>query len=160
MNRHAADQLHVEVHHIPSQLVLADQRRPTHEPARGVFYRGERLGENRLKGRVFIGGRGEAGTKFVGLGAQLIIGERLIGFLELVDACDDGTTLLDKFPIVTAGKTFEEKREHERAETVGAADALANGKWQMGGSAAGALSVSPALHSPTWVRPPPRINVR
>ena len=67
MQRDAADQLHVEVAHA--------ERAP-----RRLAHGGERLRQQLLEGRA----GGEALAKLIGLGAQLLVAERLHGGLERV----------------------------------------------------------------------------
>ena len=113
VDRHAADELHIKVHHVPSELVIADDDLAAAEPAGGAFDGGERLGENRVERSAFVGGGSDTGAKLVGLGAELLVSESLVAQLKLVDARDDGAAFFEKLTIMTAGETFKEKREHE-----------------------------------------------
>ena len=128
VNRNAADELHVEVHHVPRELVVADDDLAAHHAAGGVLHRGKRFGENLLEGRALVGGRRDSFPKLRGLGPQLVVGQRLVGLLQLVDARDRRPRLLEELLIVPAGKPFEQKREHEGGRTLGALRGLANGK--------------------------------
>ena len=128
MDRHAADQLDVEVHHVPGELVFADDDFSTLHAASRVLDGGESLGEQRREGGFLVGGGGDARAELVGLGAELLVGESLVGQLDFVDARDDRAALFEEFTVVAARKLFEEKREHEKAENLGAARTLANGK--------------------------------
>ena len=109
----AADQLDVEVDHVPGELVSADEGLGADEAAGGVLHGGESLGENLVEGLAGF----QAGAELVGLGAELLVGELLVGLLEFVDAGDDGAGLLEELFIVTAGKALEEKGKHEGSGT-------------------------------------------
>jgi hypothetical protein len=97
------------VNHVPFELVAADQGARADEAASGVFYGRKRLGENLVEG--FAGF--QTGAKLVGFGAQLVVGELLVGLLKLVDAGDNRTGLFEELLVMTTGKTLEEKGEHE-----------------------------------------------
>ena len=110
MNRHAADELHIEVDHVPSELVIADDDLAATEAAGGAFDGGESLGQNRLERYAFVGGGGDTSAELVGLGAELLVGEGLVAQLKLVYARDDGAAFFEKLTIMTARETFKEKR--------------------------------------------------
>jgi hypothetical protein len=116
VERDAADELHVEVHHVPGELVVADDDGAANHPAGGILHRGERLRQDLLEGGAFVLGGGHPGAEFVGLGPQLLVGQRLVGLLQFVDPRDGGARLLEELLVVPAGKSFEEKRKHEGAE--------------------------------------------
>ena len=107
------NQLHVEVDHVPGQLVAADQGAGTDQAAGGVFHGGEGLGQDLFEGLAGL----QTGAEFVGLGAQLLVGQRLVGELKLVDADDDGPGLFEELAIMATGKALEEKGEHEKRGT-------------------------------------------
>ena len=117
VNRHTADQLDVEMNHVPGQLVFADENLPPAKPAGGTLHRREGLRENVLQGGALISGRGDPHPEFLRLGAQLVVSQRLIGHLNFIDARDDGAALLKEFFIVPSRKAFKEKREHEYSAT-------------------------------------------
>ena len=101
------------MNHVPGQLVFADENLPPAKPAGSTLHRRERLGEHLRQGGALIGGRGYPRPELLRLGAQLLVGQRLVGHLNFIDAHDDRAALLKEFFIVTAGKAFKEKREHE-----------------------------------------------
>ena len=119
----AADELDVEMHHVPGQLVVADDDLAADQAAGGVLHGGEGLGQNLVEGFAGL----QAGAKFVGLGAELLVGQRLVGLLELVDARDDRAAFLEEFVVVPAGEFLEDEAEHERGR-MKARRGL--GKWQ------------------------------
>ena len=105
VQRDAADQLDVEVHHVPRQLVVADDDLAADHAAGGILHRRESLGQDLVERLAGL----EARAELVGLGAELLVGQRLVGELELVDAHDDRATLLDVFAMVAAGEFLEEE---------------------------------------------------
>ena len=90
MQHNSAEQLHVEVHHVPGHRLVADRKRVLwlFQPARCVFHYRERFRQNFIEllplifqlrnfRDLFLPGRG--------LGAQSIIGQALELLVELVD---------------------------------------------------------------------------
>jgi hypothetical protein len=61
----AADELHVEMNHVPDQLMVADHDGASAEAAGGVLHRGEGLGKDGVEGLAGL----HAGAELVGLGA-------------------------------------------------------------------------------------------
>ena len=114
VQRDAADKLHVEVHHVPSQLVVADDDLASDHAAGGTLDRRESLGQQLVERLAGL----EACAELVGLGAQLLVAQRLELAIKLVDARDDGAAFLDVFAMVAAGKFLEEEAEHERGGTI------------------------------------------
>jgi hypothetical protein len=104
----AANELDVEVDHVPGQLVVAHDDLAADHAAGGVFDGGEGLGQD---GVEFLALR-DAGAEFNGLGAELLVGQRLVGLLEFVDARHDGAAFLDVFAVVPAGEFLKEEAEH------------------------------------------------
>ena len=105
-----ADQLDVEMDHVPGQLVLADQDLPAKEAAGAIFDRGEGFGQDLVEGLAVF----QAGHELIGLGAQLLVGQRLVGLFEFVDPNDDRPGRGQELFIVPTGKMFEDERQHER----------------------------------------------
>ena len=103
------------MHHVPRQLVLAHEHLAAAEAAGGVFHRGKRLGQDLLQRGLLVGRGSDPLAKLRGLGTQLLVGQRLVGDFQFVDARDGRPGLLKELLVVPAGKTFEEKREHEEA---------------------------------------------
>jgi hypothetical protein len=108
VERDAADQLDIEVHHVPGQFMIADQNRATDQSPGGIFYHSKRLGQDLVQRLALL----QTQAELVGLGAKLVIGQRLVLLLELVDTRDDGAAFLDVFPMVSAGKFLEDEAEH------------------------------------------------
>ncbi len=88
---HAADQLHIEVAH-----ARAPACRPSRTTAKAS---GSRCVERLALGHALL--------EFVGLGPQLLIGERLQAGLERIDALDGLGVLLDQ-PVVAAAENLLE----------------------------------------------------
>ena len=74
VDRHTADELDVEMHHVPRELVVADHDRAAHEPAGGVFDRGKGFREDLVEGFAGL----QAGAELICLGAELLVGQRLV----------------------------------------------------------------------------------
>ena len=108
VQRDAADQLDVEMNHVPGQLVVAHHRLGADEPAGGVLHGGEGLRQDLVEGLALF----QAGAEFLGLGAELVVGQRLVGLLEFVDAGHDGPTFFDVLTMVPAREFLEEEVEH------------------------------------------------
>ena len=77
-------------------------------PAGGVFDGGKGLRHDLAEGFAL----GDAGAEFTGLGAELVVGQRLVLRFELVDARDDRAAFFDVFTVVPAGKFLKEEAEH------------------------------------------------
>ena len=101
MQNHAADQLHIEVHHVPGHRLIADAESvlPLGQTARRVFHHRERFRQNLIELRPLILQRRESLRQLCfpggGLGAQLVVGERFELLVELVDATDHRRQPLD-----------------------------------------------------------------
>ena len=90
----AADELHIEVHHVPRHRLIADGEGlvALGQAAGGVFHHGKRFRQNLLQPageRVGILDRGEFGVPGSGLGAQFVVGERLELLVESIDRAHD-----------------------------------------------------------------------
>ena len=88
VEHHAADQLDVEVNHVPSVLVVADHELHSDHATGGALHDGKSLGEDFVeafleKGRVL--NLGKLGLPGGGLFAKGLIRKRLEGLLDLVD---------------------------------------------------------------------------
>ena len=110
VERDAADELHVVVHHVPREFVLAHGDLAAVEAAGGVFDDGKGLGQKLVEGFAGL----EAVAELAGLRPELVIGKRLAGALPLVDADDDGPAPLKEFAVVTAGELLQEPGNHEK----------------------------------------------
>ena len=106
----AADQLHVEVHHVPGQFLVAHRDGAADEPAGGVLHRSEGLGQDLVEGLALL----QAGAELVGLGAQLFLGQLLVLLLKFVGSRDDGPGFFDVLAVVPAGEFLENETEHGR----------------------------------------------
>ena len=85
--------------------MVADDDLTADHAAGGVLHGGESLGQNLVKRLAGL----DAGAELVGLGAELLFGQRLVAELEFVDAHDDRAALLDVFAMVAAGEFLEEE---------------------------------------------------
>ena len=110
VQRDAADQLHVIVHHVPRQLVFADGDLAAEKAAGGIFDNRESLGQELVQRFSRL----EPVAKLGRFGAELIVGERLIRTLDLVDARDDGPAPLDKFAVMAAGEPLQKPGNHAK----------------------------------------------
>jgi len=88
VQRHAADQLDIEVTH-------------AHHPLAGLAADGEGLRQNLIEGLAFL----ETGLELFGLGAQLLVGERQHLFFECIDGLHRLEHAFD-FTLVLASKEF------------------------------------------------------
>ena len=100
MQNDAADQLHIEVHHVPGHRLIADREcvLPFGQPARRVFHNRKRFRQNLIE--LFplllqVRDRRELGLPGRGFGAQIVVGERLELLVELVDPAHDRHQTLD-----------------------------------------------------------------
>ncbi|OQA26283.1 MAG: hypothetical protein BWY59_01433 [Verrucomicrobia bacterium ADurb.Bin345] len=84
MQHDAADDLHIERHHVPPQLVTADIRLRPDQPAAGVLHDGKRLAHDVVERLAFLNARAE----FQGLGLEPVVGQRLELNLQRVDPLD------------------------------------------------------------------------
>jgi hypothetical protein len=103
MQRDAADELDIEVAHA--------KRAP-----RSLAHRGEGLRDQLLERRA----SGESLTKLIGLGAQLVIGERLHCGFERIGLAHPGAIALEQ-ALVAAAENTREKLQHGRRSLVGVA---------------------------------------
>ena len=87
MEHDAADDLHVERDHVPHELVAADLVGAPDHAAAGVLHDGERLAHHGVE-RFALG---VAVLELLRLGFQLLVGERLVRFLQGVDLRHQGT---------------------------------------------------------------------
>ena len=91
MQHDAADQLHVEVHHVPGHRLIADRESlaALGQTARRIFHHRERFRQNLVElavgERLGILDRRKLGLPRGGLGAQFVVRERLELLVELVD---------------------------------------------------------------------------
>jgi hypothetical protein len=86
----SAEQLHVEVHHVPDHRLIAHGKSMLSllQPARCVFHDGERFRQNFIQLFPLIFQLGNFGKLFLpsrGLGAQLVVGQALELLIHLVD---------------------------------------------------------------------------
>ena len=110
MQNHAADQLHVEVHHVPGHRLVADGEGvlALGQPARRVFHHRERFRQNLVELLPLLRqlrNGGELRLPGGGLRAELVVGERLELLVELVDATDRRHQALD-FALIFRSEYF------------------------------------------------------
>ena len=144
METDAADELHIEMHHVPRELVVAHGDLAAHETAGGVFDGRKGLGQDGVKGLALL----NPGAEFGGLGLELVVGQRLVLGLELVDLRDDRTAFFDVFPVVPAGEFLEEEAEHLRGGMKTTPGGLANDKIHFVGPAANRWAARCGRESP------------
>ena len=104
----AADELDVEMHHLPGQLMVAHDGGGAAEAAGGVLDDGESLREEGVEGFAFS----VALLELLGLGAELVIRQFLVLGLEGVDPLDEGRALSEEFPVVAAREELENAEKH------------------------------------------------
>ena len=115
MQADAADELHVEVDHVPGVRLVANGESGAHHPARGVFHRGENLGQNLIQHPLLLDRvvhRGEPRLPRGRLGAKLVVAEFLILELEGVDAVHGGPQRLHHAGVFGADDLFNEPGNH------------------------------------------------
>jgi hypothetical protein len=107
MQGDAANELDIEMNHVPGQLVLTHDNRLADQAACGVLHRRKRLGQNLIES---FSPCLESVAKLVGLGPKLLIAQGLVGPFEFVDPCDQRPGRFQELTIVTTRKAFEEER--------------------------------------------------
>ncbi len=108
MEGDAPDQLGVEMHHLPGELVVADDGFRAAEAAGGVLHHREGLGQQVVQ---FLAA-GDPGLELAGLGLQLLLRQGLVLDLEGVDPLHEGGALPEELPIVAAGEELEDAEKH------------------------------------------------
>ena len=92
MQHHAADELHVEMNHVPCEGISAHYELSSAQAARAVFHHREGLGQNRIQLGGQLGGVGnfrQTLLPLVRLGPQSFIRQGLESRLDFVDLFDD-----------------------------------------------------------------------
>ena len=98
VQHHAADELHVEVHHVPLRRVIADLELPAHQAARRIFHHCEGLGQDLLQHLLLLVEILDLREPLLPrgrLGAEIVVAQRLVLLLELVDAVHGRPHALD-----------------------------------------------------------------
>ena len=108
MKGDATDELDVEMHHLPRQLMVAHGGLGAAETAGGVLDDGESLREEGVQGFTL----GVAILELLGLGAELVVRQFLVLGLEGVDPLDEGRALTEEFPVVAAREELEDAEKH------------------------------------------------
>jgi hypothetical protein len=96
------------MYHLPSQLMVANDRGGAAEAAGGVLNDREGLREEGIE-RFALG---VALLELLGLGAELVVGQFLVLGLVGVDPLDEGRALTEEFPVVTAREELEDAEKH------------------------------------------------
>ena len=113
----AADELDVEMHHLPGLFMVADDGGRAAEAAGGVLDHGERFGEEGVEGLAL----GEAGLELGGLAFDGIVGQALVLQFVGVDLFDQRGALAEESPVMAASEKFEDTEKHgsgrERVQT-------------------------------------------
>lgn len=108
MQRNAAENLDVERNHVPDHRLPADLDLPADQAAAGVLDGGERFAHDVIE-RFALG---ETRLEFIGLGAQLVIGELLVLLFDGVDFPDERRHLLEVAFRFRAEYGFENGSQH------------------------------------------------
>ena len=115
MQARAADELHVEVDHVPDVRLVAHHVFRADEPARGVLHRGESLGQNLSQHILPLHGIADLSEPLLplrGLRAELVVGEFLEGLVVRVDLGCEGIQRFDETRILRADDLFNEPGNH------------------------------------------------
>lgn len=104
MKRDPADELHVKMHHVPHQLVVADDCFRAAKPARGVFDDGERLGKQLFERFALFETLHQRGRFCF----QLVVGELLKFRLQRVDFANDRFAFADELAMMPPRKNLED----------------------------------------------------
>ena len=115
---HAADELDVEVDHLPFDGMIDHADGATAEAAGGVFHHGKSFGQNLVESRllllVVLDGR-DARLPSGGLGPQFVVRERLVFLLQLVDSAHDRHHALDLALVFRADDFLDDEIDHNDA---------------------------------------------
>ena len=104
VKRDPADELHVEMHHVPRQLVVADDDLAAAEPPRRVLHDRERLRQNLVERLPVF----DALHELLSLRLQRVVAQRPVALFELVDPGDDRSALFDELPVAAARENLED----------------------------------------------------
>ncbi len=110
MQRETADELHIEMDHVPTELVVADGHGASAKAACRTFDSSKSLGQNLIE-RL---SSGQARFKFICLRAKLLVGQRLVRFFQLVDAFNDRFGVFKELAVLPTGKMLQQEGDHER----------------------------------------------
>ena len=116
VEHHAADELDIEVHHVPSERVAADIDGFSTKTARAVFHNRKSLGEDLVEFAGEFGGVGDFGEAILpleGLRPQSLIGSGLEGGVELVDFFDSRQHATQLALIFATDDFFQDPSEHD-----------------------------------------------
>ena len=111
MQGDATDQLDIIMHHVPRQFVVAHHDLATAEPAGAALHRGKCLWQQLVKGLARLAPVAKLG----GLRLQLLVAERLVGTLDLVDTGDDRPASVEELAIMATGEFLKEPGNHEKS---------------------------------------------
>ena len=117
VEHHAADELDVEVDHVPGVLVVADRELHADHAAGGALHDGEGLGEDLVEAlleKVGILNLGELGLPGGGLLTEGLVGERLEGLLDLVDLGDKREHPAHLALVLRADEFLKDPGKHEK----------------------------------------------
>ena len=103
VKRDSADELNVEMHHVPRQLVVADDRRRPAQTPRGVLHDGEGLRQQLIQRLAFL----EALHQLRRFRLQRLVGQFLVLGFQRVDFFDDRSALSDELPVVASRENLE-----------------------------------------------------
>ena len=104
----AADELDVEMHHLPGLFMVADDGGRTAEAAGRVLDDGKGFGEEGVEGLAF----GEAGLELGGLAFDGVVGQALVLQFVGVDLFDQRGALAEESPVMAASEKFEDTEKH------------------------------------------------
>src|ERR1051325_1729331 len=120
MQRVAADELHVEGDHFPSERMLADDDVGAAKASAGVFYNGEGLGQDfvePLLQLLMVGNFGKLFFPSGGLLPQGVVRQLLQFRLVGIDLRDHRPELLDLAVVFRADEFLYDKPNHGYSET-------------------------------------------
>ena len=115
MQDHAADELHVEVDHLPFDGVADHIDMASTEAAGRVFHHGKGLGQDLVEGFLLllvVLDRGDPRLPLGGHAAEFLVRERLVLLFEGVDLAHDGHHALDLALIFRADDFLDDEIDH------------------------------------------------
>ena len=122
MEHHAADQLDIEVYHVPGVLVVADHELHADHAAGGILHDGEGLGQDLVQPflqEVGILDQGELGFPGGRLVTEGLVGKGLQAGFNFVDLGDERDHPAHFALVLGADDFFENPGKHEKRPCLG-----------------------------------------